>query len=106
MSDLTQEAESIIAEANLNGFGEQFTLNGRCYVGTWNTPDIQTQMLTGGFQGRTEMTIVAHRSQFATQPGQRDGKITRRKDNTLWQIKEVTVDSSTHYLIHVNRQLP
>jgi hypothetical protein len=102
---IIDEAESIIAEANTKGLGEQFTLNGKTYWGGWNTPDLQTQMLTGGFQGRTEMTIVAHRKQFASIPGQRDGKVLRVKDNTLWEIREVSVDSHTHYTIHVIRQI-
>lgn len=86
-----------------------FEMDDGTYNGTINSPEITTQMLTGGYQGRAIMVILATRSQFPDMPGQR-GVITITApaifNASQWSRRQVEVYGAAHYAITVQHQLP
>lgn len=108
------EAESAFEEIQNEGMPDigtacEFELDGGRFQGIINNPDAATQMLTGGYQGRAEVVILATRSQFATRPAQKGGvSITQPEvfKASLWQRKQVEVFGAAHYAITIMAQLP
>ncbi len=87
----------------------QFEMDGGSYVGTLGNPDAATQMLTGGYQGRSQVIIMATRSQFASRPAQKGIVVITAPDifsKSQWQRKQVDVFGASHYAIEVMMQLP
>jgi hypothetical protein len=87
----------------------EFEMDGGKYYGTINSPEASTQMLTGGYQGRSVMVILATKRQFPTIPSQRgDITITASQDfdASQWTRKQVEVYGAAHYAITVQKQLP
>jgi len=86
-----------------------FEMDDGTYNGTINNPEVTTQMLTGGYQGRAVMVILATRSQFSQMPGQR-GAITITAPSlfnaTQWTRKQVEVYGAAHYAITVQLNQP
>lgn len=101
-ADFMAEAQSAFAEVDKRSYGEPFVFNGSTYRGTWSPPDITTQMLTGNYQGRLQMRIAAHVSQFDGPPEQRNTPLTRVNEQTEWDVKEINI-TSTHYVFTVFR---
>jgi hypothetical protein len=88
----------------------EFEMDGKAgYYGVINDPDEATQMMTGGYQGRAEMVIIATRSQFAGNPGQK-GVVTITAPDLFaasqWNRKQVEVFGASHYAIHLMKQMP
>ena len=108
------EAESAFEEIQNTGMTDigtacEFEMDGGKFGGIINNPDAATQMLTGGYQGRAEMTILATRSQFATRPAQKGGVTITQPEvfkAALWQRKQVEVSGAAHYAITVMAQQP
>lgn len=91
------------------GTSVTFTIDDGTYTGTINNPEINTQMLTGGYQGRAVLVILATRSQFTGPPAQR-GVITITNpaifNASQWTRKMVEPYGAAHYAITVQVQLP
>lgn len=86
----------------------QFTMDGETYNGVVNNPASATQMLTGGYQGHSEMVILATRTQFSSPPAQRGEVIITAPpvfDKTQWRRKQVDEYDANHFSITVMRQL-
>lgn len=91
------------------GTSVEFELDGKAgYMGIINNPDTATQMLSGGYQGRIELVIMATRQQFATAPAQK-GVVTITAPDIFsasqWNRKQVEMQGAAHYAITVMRQL-
>lgn len=86
-----------------------FEMDDGTYNGTINSPEVSTQMLTGGYQGRAVMVILATRNQFAQMPSQR-GVLTITAPSLFnasqWTRKFVEVYGAAHYAITVQHQQP
>ena len=85
-----------------------FEMDGASYAGTMDSPGAVTQMLTGGYQGRSEMVILATRSQFAAQPAQRGIVVITAPEifsHAQWNRKQVEPYGAAHYAITVMHQL-
>lgn len=108
------ETESAFAEIQNVGMGDigtacTFEIGGAKYNGIINNPDTATQMMTGGYQGRAVMVIIATRGQFATTPSQRADLTITAPDlfkASQWRMKEVEVFGASHYALTCLHQLP
>jgi len=91
------------------GTAVTFTIDDGTYHGTINSPEINTQMLTGAYQGRAVMVILATRTQFDEAPAQR-GVVTITApamfNASQWTRKMVEPYGAAHYAITVQNQLP
>lgn len=108
------EADEMFTEIQDGGMADigtkvVFEMDDGTFNGTINNPEVTTQMLTGGYQGRAIMVILATRTQFATMPGQR-GVITITAPELFkasqWNRRQVEVFGSAHYAITVQHQQP
>lgn len=107
------ESDEMFAEIQNEGMADvgtavEFELDGEKYNGVVNNPDTQTQMLTGGYQGRSMIVILATRAQFASQPAQK-GVVTINSPQVFaqsqWNRMQVEPYGAAHYAITVMRQL-
>ena len=90
------------------GTAVEFIMDGQKYNGTINNPDASTSMMTGGYQGRSVMIILATRGQFASQPSQRGSVSITAPDmfsQSEWARKQVEPYGAAHYAITVLHQL-
>ena len=111
---MPNEAEELFAEIQDDGMADigtavTFAMDGGNYNGIVSSPDAATQMLTGSYQGRSTMVILATRDQFSSPPSQR-GVLTINSEGVFkasqWDRKEVNPYGANHYAITVLHQLP
>lgn len=107
------ETDSMFEEIQNEGMADvgtacEFEIDGERHNGIINNPDTSTQMLTGGYQGRSMMVILATRSQFASQPAQK-GVVTINSpqmfNQSQWNRMQVEPYGAAHYSITVMKQL-
>ena len=102
-------AYSEIEQALVNlGAGVTFECDGGMYQGVLDAPDNNTDMMTGGFQGRTMIRLTATQSQFSAIPRQRGEVIitnARTGEKQQWQRKEVALDGANLFTFTLIRQL-
>ena len=109
------ESDDLFTEIQDEGMADigtaiEFEMDGKQgYHGVIDHPSTATQMLTGAFQGRSEIVIMATRDQFATPPSQR-GVLTINSPAvfraTHWERKQVDPFGAAHFAITAMRQLP
>ena len=108
------ESDEMFTEIQDEGMADigtkvEFEMDDGKYSGTINSPEISTQMLTGGYQGRAVMVILATRNQFSSMPGQR-GTLTITAPSLFnasqWTRKQVEVYGAAHYAITVQHIQP
>ena len=107
MSELTDSFDDASAGMGLVDANVTFTYFGGQYTGTPGTADQATQMLTGGYNGRSHLVIRATRDQFGTPPPQRGPVLVINADGTQtpWECKEVNPDELAFYVFTLNRQI-
>ena len=107
------EAEEMFAEIQNIGMADvgtavEFEIDGEKYNGVVSNPDTSTQMLTGGYQGRSMIVILATRDQFSSQPAQK-GVMTINSPavfaQSQWNRMQVDPYGANHYSITVMKQL-
>ncbi len=107
------ETEAMFREIQDEGMSDigtsvSFAMDGAEYTGVINNPDTLTQMLTGGYQGRSEIVVLATRDQFSAPPAQK-GVVTISQPDVLkasqWNRKQVNPYGAAHYAITLLRQL-
>lgn len=90
------------------GCAVEFEIDGEKYNATVNNPDTSTQMMTGGYQGRSMMVLLATRDQFASQPAQK-GVMTINSpamfNQSQWNRMQVEPYGAAHYAITIMKQL-
>ena len=90
------------------GTAVEFDIDGESYSGVISNPDTQTQMLTGGYQGRSMMVIVATREQFASQPAQKGVLVITQPAGfaqSQWNRMQVEPYGANHYSLTIMKQL-
>lgn len=90
------------------GTAVSFDMDGRKCAGVINNPQVVTEMLTGGYQGRAQMVILATRGQFAAQPAQKGIVVITAPDiftQGQWNRTQVEPYGAAHYAITVMHQL-
>lgn len=107
------EAEEMFAEVQNEGMADigtaiSFEMDGGKFNGIINNPDTSTQMLTGGYQGRSMLVLLATREQFATQPAQKGIVVITAPQvfaQSQWNRMQVDPYGANHYAITVMKQL-
>ena len=108
------ESEDLFTEIQDEGMADigtavSFDMDGGNYNGTIDNPSITTQMLTGAYQGRSVIVILATRDQFSSPPSQR-GVLTINSEGVFkasqWDRKEINPYGANHYAITALKQLP
>lgn len=92
----------------LIGAGVTLTMDGGVYSGIYGSPDLATQMLTGGYQGRSHLVIRSLKSQYSAPPPQTGAVLVTDSSgkDTQWQRKEVAIDDLAYYVLTLIRQIP
>lgn len=107
------ETEDMFNEVQNEGMADigtaiEFEMDGQKYNGVIDNPDTSTSMMTGGYQGRSVITILATRSQFPSQPSQKGNITVTAPDmfaQSVWARKQVEPYGAAHYAITILHQL-
>lgn len=100
-NEIDEAFEDVQTAMTAIGTTVTFQCDGAEYQGVIGTSDVATQMLTGGYQGRSQLVIRATKPQFNAMPAQRGQVIVfgaDGKSTTAWDRKQVDSDEPSHYV--------
>lgn len=90
------------------GTAVKFTCDGAAYSGVLGSTDLTTQMLTGGYNERSQILIRATKGQFGAPPVQHGPIVITAPSpysGMQWARKEVSIDEVAHYVFTLMRQV-
>lgn len=105
MSEIDTAFEDVEKAMAPLGTAVTFTVGGKNYAGVIGTSDLATQMLTGAYNGRSQLVIRATKPQFIAAPPQRGLVMVYGSDGSKeqWECKEMDPNQQSHYVFTLIR---